>query len=173
MHVTGFIQDKSPDGKRIKMDDGKWYGAFTSTMIGTCGPGDSVSFDYKDSAKLDQNGNPYRNIVGKVFPTTGVAARPAPMGAPTTTPMPARIEKVGEPILSNSRCIIRQNALTNAVNYHKALMEFCMDDPMKEEAKKHPERIVESILKAAELFEDYTSGDKDEEEAKRELGLED
>ena len=87
MYITGFILDKSPDGKRIKLDDGKWYGAFAPTMIGSFGPGDSVGFDYADSAKLDSNGNPYRNIKGKVLSS----ASPRPPGAvlegPATGPV--------------------------------------------------------------------------------------
>jgi hypothetical protein len=167
MYVTGTVIDMSADGKRIRLDDGEWYGAFTASMLSGILPGMTVGFDYADG-KIGPSGKPYRNIRGKVTPATAGGSAPthAPIVSNSSSSAPKYQEKVGEPILSNSRCIIRQNSLTNAVNLFKSYV----DKPTFVDEKGFRE-IAENIIQIAELFEAYSSGDADEEEAKKELGI--
>ena len=64
-YLTGIIEEKTRNLKSIKVD-GVWYGAFAPPMIGNFGPGDHVSFYWKEGVVNPNTGEPYRNIVGKV-----------------------------------------------------------------------------------------------------------
>ena len=46
-YLTGTIEEKTRNLKSIKVD-GVWYGAFAPPMIGNYGPGDHVSFYWKE-----------------------------------------------------------------------------------------------------------------------------
>ena len=63
-YLTGIIEEKTRNLKSIKVD-GVWYGAFAPPMIGNFGPGDHVSFYWKEGVVNPNTGEPYRNIVGK------------------------------------------------------------------------------------------------------------
>ena len=63
--------------------------------------------------------------------------------------------KVGALILDRERAIIRQNALTNAVNFHAS------------RAYEEKELQVEDVIETAKLFEAYTSGDADKEKVEQ------
>jgi hypothetical protein len=162
--MSGNVQSKSADGKRIKLDDGNWYGAFAAASLAHVIVGDHVNFNYDLSAKTDQNGNPYRNIKSAVTKAGGSSTPSVPNTAINNNV----VTKVGEPILSNSRCIIRQNALTNATSLVRASIEKI------EVGASWPDSddIINSVLLFAKAFEAYTSGDDDEAQAKKELGEE-
>ena len=79
----------------------------------------------------------------------------------TTSDSPARPSLVGAIPLVRERAIIRQNALTNAVNYVNALP-----------ATSRKDLGLNDLIDIAREFEAYTSGDVDEEEAKEMLASE-
>ena len=165
--MSGNVQSKSTDGKRIKLDDGNWYGAFAAASLAHIVVGDHVSFNYDLASRTDSNGNPYRNIKSAVLKAGG-SSTPIPSGAVPTTSTNSAIIKVGEPVLSNSRCIIRQNALTNATSLVRASIEKIeVGTPWPTD-----DSIVAAVLAYAKAFEAYTSGDDDEAQAKKELGEE-
>lgn len=97
--------------------------------------GDHVTFDYKINGV-------YTNITGKV--TKNNYAEVVPMkGTPETLP-------VG---LTRDRCIVRQNALTNAIKFKELQIVVESVEAITEE----------DIITTAVLFERYTSGDIDQE----------
>ena len=162
--MSGNVQSKSADGKRIKLDDGNWYGAFAAASLAHIIVGDHVNFNYDLAAKTDQNGNPYRNIKSAVVKAGGSSTPSIPNTAINNN----AVTKVGEPILSNSRCIIRQNALTNAVSLVRAGLENIGSGVEWPDS----DHVVAAVLTYAKAFEAYTSGDDDEAQAKKELGEE-
>jgi hypothetical protein len=161
MRTQGYVEKR--DGKAIWVN-GERYSAFAETQVHV-GPGDYVDFEYTEKNSVSaRTGAPvvYKNIKGNVYAagfTPTVASAPRPTGA---SPMPyvpaaaaAATAKVGIPILDTQRLILRQNALTAAVNY--ANVNCGTGVP------------VETIISIAKQFEDYTSGDGDLKEAEDSL----
>jgi len=152
MRKNGYVQ--FVDGNKITVD-GEKYSAFAVSQI-KCRVGDYVDFEYIEKPGVTRAGTPvvYKNIKGDVVPATdgaaiaGGAAIAPPRGF---TPPPA---KVGEPILAKERLILRQNALTAAVNFSNMLSTAFTTDQVIEVAKK---------------FEYYTSGDMDYDAAEKAL----
>ena len=131
--ITGEVQAKAKTGKSIMVND-VWYGAFASATLDGVNKGDTVTFE----SVLDKTGK-YNNIKGKVEKGGGTAAAPTADGA----------FKVLKPSLDRDRCIIRQNALTNARELYCAIEEYSsMTAPSV-------------IIGIAREFEAYTSGDLD------------
>ena len=119
MRKSGYVQ--FVDGNKITVD-GEKYSAFAASQI-KCRAGDYVDFEYIEKPGVTRAGTPvvYKNIKGDVVPGTGGAAVAggAAIAPPRGfTPPPA---KVGEPILAKERLILRQNALTAAVNFFNML----------------------------------------------------
>lgn len=167
MKIQGRVIEFRKDGKGIKLDTtGEMYSVFNPQMLNGINTGDVVEFDFKEGKTINNmTGRPYLNITGKVTNLSSNVVTTQPVSPyPTTIAVPqyAKVpEKVGEPVLSTSRCIIRQNALTAAVN-------FCLGTvPMQSDITS-----VKQVIEVAREFEAYTSGDADLEEVKQELGEE-
>lgn len=146
------------DGNKVTVD-GEKYSAYPPTTMLTIRPGDYITFEYVEKPGVNRVTGAsvvYRNIKGPInvgMPGSG----PAPTGvmvpikAPATAPYRAP-EKVGEPILSKDRLILRQNALTAAVNF---INNAGFD------AEIATETWPDHVIKVAKKFEYYTSGDMD------------
>lgn len=147
MNTQGTVE--SVDGKFVVVN-GEKYSAFAPTQIHV-NVGDYVNFEYTEKNGVTKFGTPvvYKNIKGNLYPTKGGPVQiggsvPAPT-AVRYTPAPS---KIGEPILSKDRLILRQNALTAAVNFVTNI--------------KTDEGITpEDVIKVAKIFEGFTSGDDD------------
>lgn len=165
MRIQGRVLEFRKDGKGIKLDTtGEMYSVFAAPALNGINIGDTVEFDYREGTSINKiTGRPYLNITGKVN-VLGASVHPATVGGSAPTPQyippPPRIEKVGEPVLSNSRCIIRQNALTNAIKYFEVAKSYGNEVPIS----------LELVVSFAKEFEAYTSGDADLEEVNKELG---
>lgn len=146
--ATGYIKAIRKDGKGFQLDDGNWYGVFAATQL-KANKGDYVEFAYKSVIK---NGNEYRNVQGVVSGTavspTGGSMREIPennSGGQSRSPLMLPV------MLARERAIIRQNALTNAVQYAGSVNGVTVD----------------VVIGIAREFEAYTSGDYDIETARR------
>lgn len=163
MNKTGIIS--FIDGNKITVDGTK-YSAFNPAQI-KANVGDMVSFDYTEKHDVvkvgPRTGQPvtYRNIKGDVVPAgshvalSGVGTPPRGYTAP-----PA---KVGEPILAKDRLILRQNALTAAVN---SFVKLNAEDVLVPEFDK---KFADYVIAIAKRFEYYTSGDMDYDAAEKAL----
>lgn len=153
MRKSGYVQ--FVDGNKITVD-GEKYSAFAASQI-KCRVGDYVDFEYIEKPGVTRAGTPvvYKNIKGDVVPGTGGAAVAGVASPPRGfTPPPA---KVGEPILAKDRLILRQNALTAAVNYCNTLCSI------------GTKPTTELVIEIAKKFEYYTSGDMDYDAAEKAL----
>lgn len=169
-NVSGTVIEVRKDGKGIKLDStGYMYGAFAATQLAGVTVGSQVSFDYTEGKPNPTTGMPYLNIKGNVKILGGTAMPVA--STSTATSFSRAPEKVGEPILSNSRCIIRQNAMKTAADIVHHYTSFYTREEMDEEYPTLKD-YVEDVKAAAEIIEAYTSGDEDEANAKKELDIE-
>lgn len=159
MRMQGTIERR--DGKAIWIN-GERFSAFVEAMI-EANVGDYVDFEYTEKNGIGRTGNPvvYKNIKGKCTPSGASTATPyaASFSSASTAPRVAAAAsaytpKAGEPVLSKDRLILRQNALTAAVNRCNT---------------SHPDADANFIISMAKEFEAYTSGDADLEEAKKVL----
>lgn len=146
--ATGYIKAIRKDGKGFQLDDGNWYGVFAATQL-KANKGDYVEFAYKSVIK---NGNEYRNVQGVVSGTavspTGGSMREIPEN---NSDGQSRSPLMLPVMLARERAIIRQNALTNAVQYAGSVNGVTVD----------------VVIGIAREFEAYTSGDYDIETARR------
>ena len=163
MNKTGYVQ--FVDGNKVTVD-GEKYSTYPPSTVLTCRPGDYVSFEYVDKPGVNKvTGGTviYKNIRGPInVATPGSAPAPTGMAVPPKgySPAPYKApEEVGKPILSKDRLILRQNALTAAVNFFG---HTGFDD---EDHTKYPDYIIA----AAKKFEYYTSGDMDVDMAEEAL----
>lgn len=131
MKMVGVIEAVKKDNKAIKVG-GVWYSSFLP--MPPMNAGDEVTFDYTEKG-------PYKNIKGSV--SVSKTGDGGVVGS-------SSVKKVGAIILDRDRAIIRQNALTAAVNF----LPGSLDCPK------------EQVIETAKYFESYTSGDMDLEEAK-------
>jgi hypothetical protein len=158
--MQGTIERR--DGKAIWIN-GERFSAFVEAMI-EANVGDYVDFEYTEKNGVGRTGNPvvYKNIKGKCTPAVVSGAHigtpyAASFSAASTAPRAAAAAssaytpKAGEPVLSKDRLILRQNALTAAVNRCNV---------------SHPDADANYIISMAKEFEAYTSGDADLEAAK-------
>ena len=128
--TSGVIDKISSDRHGIFMG-GNWYNNKFKEVDAGISPGDTVEISIKD---------------GKFWNTVkSVGSGPVSYSAPTAVASSKKPVQGGFPVAIDhySRAIIRQNALTNAVNYYGA------------SAGVNPEEII----KVARFFETYTSGD--------------
>lgn len=154
MRKSGYVQ--FVDGNKITVD-GEKYSVFAASQI-QCRVGDFVDFEYIEKPGVTRAGTSvvYKNIKGNVVPGASTAATAAGTASPPRgfTPPPA---KVGEPILAKDRLILRQNALTAAVNYCNTLCSI------------GTKPTTELVIEIAKKFEYYTSGDMDYDAAEKAL----
>ena len=148
--ASGVIKAVRKDGKGFQLGDGNWYGVFAATQL-KANKGDYVEFAYKSVIK---NGNEYRNVQGVVSGTAtspaGGSMREIPennSGGQSRSPLMLPV------MLARERAIIRQNALTNAVQYCTTLNTTS----------------TQEIVNVAREFEAYTSGDYDIDVARKSL----
>lgn len=168
-YLTGTIEEKTRNLKSIKVD-GVWYGAFAPPMIGNYGPGDHVSFYWKEGTINPNTGEPYRNIVGKVSGVNSKApSNPVPDssdGISERSSSTTSIREIGRPCLNKDRLILRQNAGTTAATLIINYLDY-IDGP-----KISLEEYTDKWLEIAKQVEAYTSGDADLKEAEELLGKE-
>ena len=149
--ATGYIKAVRKDGKGFQLDDGNWYGVFSATQL-KANKGDYVEFAYKSVIK---NGNEYRNVQGVVSGTatspSGGSMREIPEG--NNSGGQSRSPLMLPVMLARERAIIRQNALTNAVQYAGSVNGVTVD----------------LVIGIAREFEAYTSGDYDIDTARKSL----
>lgn len=154
---TGYVQEIK-DGKRLKMDDGNWYGAFSASQCSGIAVGDYVSFSYQTTPpKAD--GRTFNNIKGNVRKDTSKAPA-APAAKPAAGGYGQKVFPV--PALHGDRSIIRQNSLGHAVEI--VVHTYPVGGT--------PEGAAEKAIELARMFEAYSAGDLDAavaEEAMRKM----
>lgn len=160
MRKNGYVQ--FVDGNKITVD-GEKYSAFAASQI-QCRVGDYVDFEYIEKPGVTRAGTSvvYKNIKGTVTPGTGGVAVAVGTALPPRGPTPPPT-KVGEPILAKDRLILRQNALTAAVNSANGIGVYSKT-PLETE-----EDAANYIISLAKKFEYYTSGDMDYDAAEKAL----
>ena len=121
--------------------------------------GDNINFSFtegkygKDMDPLTVKVISSGDATGSVMPS---AAPPARSYGPPTRPFPI-------PALHGDRAIVRQNALTNAREL------WCSrNGQLSDGGVWSPEAEADAIIKLAKLFEAYSAGDSDLEEAMKE-----
>jgi hypothetical protein len=137
---------------------GQKYGAYDPHKAGiaSLSPGDTITFKYDARGK-------YLNIKGRVETASGGhTPPPPPPPAPKTRGRGFGTFPIGA--LDGQRSIVRQNSVTNAVNTFGHLVSAgawseLSDDDFRSYAQK--------IIQIAKMFEAYSSGDLDEEEAEQ------
>lgn len=147
--VSGVVEAISTKfGKFGVLIDGKWYNTKPEWLDVQPNKGDSVEFD--DGGKNYLKG--LRIVGGGSGSAPAASSAPARSSGGRTFPIAPDAPE---------RTINRQNALTNAVNYYN-----------------HTGRVgdvsPEDVVETARIFEAYTTGDLDAEEAKKaveEMGL--
>ena len=138
--LSGVISKVGDRGTSFQLEgDFSWYSAFNPEQLCGAKAGDSVSFMFATKQDKNDPNKVYKNLRGNLTIHAG-SPDPQPNRA-AVSPLPSA--KKGEPSLTRVRLILRQNALTNAVNY-------CT-----------PESSPEQVLEIAKLFEGWTSGDTD------------
>lgn len=135
--ITGTIKAVTGDGKRFKLDNDEWYGVYSASML-KAKIGDMVGFDY---ASVEKAGRTFHNVKGSI---SILSASTAPAVGGSTALAFSRPEAILPVHMSKDRCIIRQNSLTNAVN-------FC--------GGRSQGATVEEILDVAREFEAYSTGE--------------
>lgn len=108
------------------------------TKAPPCTEGTPVGFEFSET----QYGKKITSLIPQAGVPMGSVMSPSPQASPPAVDNPVK--------LSRERCIVRQNALTNAVNY------------MKDAAAAPLE-----VIGVASVFEAYTSGDMDQEEVQQ------
>jgi hypothetical protein len=137
--MNGVVSGMSADGKRIKIEE-EWYSVFAVASMNGAQVGDTVKFAY---IQKESGGKVYNNIRGTVTVSKGTGA-PAPSGGGS-----ARGGSQESP--ERSMAIIRQNALTNAVQFFNARR------PVTETTDVESE-IIE-VIQIAEAFAKFSSGE--------------
>lgn len=156
--VTGTIERTNDNYGKFNMAvNGKWYSTKPEWLSVVPNQGDTVEFD---------DGG--RNYIKKLRVVGGGGSTPTattPASSEQTTELPPhymiakgymnKIQTFPIPADHPDRAITRQNALTNAVNYACSTMD-----------KDSPSTVSE-VIEIARMFEAYTTGDLDVEEAKQ------
>lgn len=120
----------------------------------------SVKPEKGDVVEFDDGGRNYikklKIISGGVSEPSGSSSAPSSSTARTVAPSGVRTFPVG--VTAPERTINRQNALTNAVAYMRNCKELGLE-----------EHTPEQVIETARLFEAYTTGDLDMQEAEQAL----
>jgi hypothetical protein len=129
--VNGIIARMGNNQKSFILQEieDKWFGAYAVDQLQGAGLGDKVQFFYES---VEKNDRVFNNIKGNV---SVVGKTPPPIADALT------------PYLPRERLILRQNALTNAVN-------FVVNNP-------NSDTTAVAVLETAAEFEAWTSGDVD------------
>lgn len=139
--MNGVVSGMSADGKRIKIEE-EWYSVFAVASMNGAQVGDTVKFAY---IQKESGGKVYNNIRGTVTVSKGTGA-PAPSGGGS-----ARGGSQESP--ERSMAIIRQNALTNAVQFFNCVANRGGLQPTDMESE-----IIE-VIQIAEAFAKFSSGE--------------
>ena len=112
--LSGVISKVGDRGTSFQLEgDFSWYSAFNPEQLCGAKAGDKVSFMYATKQDKNDPEKIYKNIRGNL---TIHASSPDPQpNRAAVSPLPSA--KKGEPSLTRERLILRQNALTNAVNF--------------------------------------------------------
>ena len=165
-NVGGMVIEKSPDGKKIKLDNGEKYSAFAPAMLMHVNVGDTVSFSYAENpGKGAYEGTVFKNIKGTVSKSggsPGVSSAP-PTGGHVPSGPSVAVTKPGDPPIHYQRTIIRQSAIKAAIDIHGTF-------PSSDEEEFSTYMTI--LLETAQQIEAWTSGDSDMEAVKKELGVE-
>ena len=157
--IIGTVDFVKRDNKALKLEGGDiWYSSWAA--FEGISKGQEVEMDVVQ--KPGSGGHVFYNIQPNTLRVTGgtaVAMPEATPGNPTVTTV-----RAGWPIPKDSardRCIMRQNAVGNAIKYHEATggtrgVTLSLDEM--------------DIIATARIFESYYSGDLDQ--AELEVGLE-
>lgn len=131
--INGVIEAVRKDKRGFKIGE-EWYGVFSTSQLAEADRGDEVSFTY--IRKGD-----YNNVQGPVKVVAGSKPVAAPKSdtAVSVAKTPTNLADYDRQLM-----IIRQNALTNAVNYTSHF-----------EGKT---ATVADVIGTAQKFEQYTSG---------------
>ena len=148
--ITGEIESMRKDRKGIKVN-GEWYSAYASSQLSGVEWKDVVTFGVQ---RTEKNGQVYMNIKGDAKKSGGGGGSSS--GAPTPSASPAVVAAASawpQPVDARSRSIIRQNSVTNAVNFAKTFMVDVGATP-------------EDVVRIARVFESYCTGEVDNTDAK-------
>ena len=160
MNKTGYAQ--FVDGNKVTVD-GEKYSAYPPTAVLPCRAGDYISFEYTEKPSVNRVTGAtviYKNIKGPIS-VGAPGSGPAVTGMAVPPPPAYRTaEEVGKPILSKDRLILRQNALTAAVN-------FCNNSGF--DGLLPSAEWPNHVISVAKKFEYYTSGDMDVDMAEEAL----
>lgn len=137
---SGTISRIGNNSKSFQMQEteDKWFGAFNMSQLQDAKVGDKVEFFYESRTK---DGRTFHNISGNIKKVATAESTGSSSVTPTSALLP--------PPLSRERLILRQNALTNAVNAMALVM------------KEGGSFSKQECLAMAKDFERYTSGDGD------------
>ena len=163
-NVTGIIEEVVNNGVGKGSGivvQGIKYGAYDPAKHGlhACQVGMEVSFVWKENKQ-------YKNLVGMVVPTGNRGAAipvaadigtTAVMGVNQGSPAPKSYRMGSFPIdpLDGQRSIIRQNSMTNAVNFVTGHFASGGDNGVELEDR------YEMVLDMAKHFESFSAGDSD------------
>ena len=139
---SGTISRVGSNSKSFQMQEteDKWFGAFNISQLQDAKVGDKVEFFYESRTK---DGRTFHNISGNIKKVATAESTGSSSVTPTSALLP--------PPLSRERLILRQNALTNAVNAMALVM------------KEGGSFSKQECLAMAKDFERYTSGDGDDD----------
>ena len=137
---SGTISRIGNNSKSFQMQEteDKWFGAFNMSQLQDAKVGGKVEFFYESRTK---DGRTFHNISGNIKKVATAESTGSSSVTPTSALLP--------PPLSRERLILRQNALTNAVNAMALVM------------KEGGSFSKQECLAMAKDFERYTSGDGD------------
>lgn len=144
--VKGTIGSMRKDRKGIQVD-GQWYAAFASSQLKDVEWKDEVEFTVDVKEK---NGSTYYNIKGDVKKVGGGSSSTPTM--PSSSPAVMAAAAIWpQPVDARGRQIIRQNSVTNAVNYAKTFMAADACSPYE-------------VVSVARVFEAYCTGEMDSQD---------
>lgn len=159
---NGIVEAVRKDNKGL-MINGNWYSSYNG--FSGVSKGDVVSFSFKEKGQWKNINGAIEKVSGGTVGTTDSASTSAPQAPAQDLPphyMIARgyMNKVQTfPVAYDhpDRAIIRQNSLTNAVN---------MINGMGIDGGA-PNDIAEVVLEIASIFEQYSTGQLEMEEAEK------
>lgn len=146
--VTGFVVEKNNigvgKGSNIVLSDGKKYGLYDPAPFNELSVGDEVQFEFTQKGQ-------YTNIKGGIT-KTGKTNPNAAAEAPAPKASAGGWNKGQFPIgnRDHARSIVRQNSITNAVNFASHFVKGATPD---------------DIVDIAKVFEAYSCGDIEAEAA--------
>jgi hypothetical protein len=110
----------------------------------------------------------------EVGPPSGVPSKPSSAGVPAGDSNTKQARVFPIPELSGEMAIIRQNALTNAVNLiNSKFSQIVGADKTKAEREQLADAYVEDVLRVAYKFADFSSGHREAKLARERARLSD